>query len=136
MAMTPYTPADHGINGLLPVTLSGCSQLFDSRVIATAKDFSEEFLLKEDMEAQDLLDVGHVQASIADRQCSGSANTYLAAAINRPNIYVLLNAHVAKLLYTGTIEVVPSFRPVEFGSKPGGELRDSHMVRGNFHRLR
>ena len=55
-----YTPANHGVNGMLPVTLPGSSQLFDSQVIATAKDLSEQFLLNEYIGARDLLGVGHV----------------------------------------------------------------------------
>ncbi|EDR09885.1 uncharacterized protein LACBIDRAFT_318175 [Laccaria bicolor S238N-H82] len=96
-----YIPANHGTNGMLSVSLPGSSQLIDSRVIATTRELSEEFPFNEDMGA------------------GISATTYLAAAINRPNVHVLLNAHVTKLLRTGTIQGVPSFRSVEFAGKPG-----------------
>ena len=119
-----YLPANHGTNGMLSVSLPGSSQLIDSRVIATTRELSEEFPFNEDMGGGDVLGIGWVQASIADGQRSSSATTYLAAAINRPNVHVLLNTHVTKLLRTGTIKGVPSFRSVEFASKPGGELRD------------
>ena len=119
-----YIPANHGTNGMLSVSLPGSSQLIDSRVIATTRELSEEFPFDEDMGGGDVLGIGWVQSSIADGQRSSSATTYLAAAINRPNVHILLNAQVTKLLRTGTIKGVPSFRSVEFASKPGSELWD------------
>lgn len=48
---------------------------------------SAEFPLNEDMGGGDMLGVGWVQAYIANGYRSSSANIYLTAAVNRPNIH-------------------------------------------------
>ena len=104
----------------MPVSLPGRSQSIDARVIATTKEMPHEFAFNKDMGGGDVLGLGWTQSSIGGGKRSSSATTYLAAAINRPNVHVLINAQVTKLLHTGSIGTVPSFRAVQFARKPGG----------------
>ena len=116
-----YIPANHGTDGILPVSLPGNAQAIDSRVIATTKDLAYEFPFNEDMGGgENILGVGWAQFSIGGGMRSSSATTYLAAALNRPNLDVIINAQVTKLLHRGTVGGLPSFHTVQFSRSPGG----------------
>ncbi|EDR06631.1 uncharacterized protein LACBIDRAFT_299608 [Laccaria bicolor S238N-H82] len=114
-----YVPAIHSTNGIMPVSLAGRSQSIDARVIATTKEMPHDFPFNKDMGGGDVLGLGWIQSSIGGGKRSSSATSYLAAAINRPNVHVLINAQVTKLLHTGSLSAVPSFRAVQFARKPG-----------------
>lgn len=109
-----YIPANHGTNGILPVSLPGASQAIDARVIATTQELASEFPYSKDQGGGDVLGIGWVQSSIGGGKRSSSSSTYLADAIKRPNLSVLINAQVTKLAKTGTVDGKPSFRAVHF----------------------
>lgn len=47
-------------------------------------------------------------------------SAYLKPNVNRPNLDVLTNAHVTKVVRTGTLLGQPIFRGVEFAAGRGG----------------
>jgi choline dehydrogenase len=121
-----FIPENHGTRGLVSVSLPGNAQGIDQRVIATTRELASEFPFNPDTGGGDVLGVGWVQNSIGNGQRSSSSTAYLAEALKRPNVDVLINAHVTKLVQTGTTRqaggTVPAFRALEFSSGPGGEL--------------
>ncbi|KAF5325871.1 hypothetical protein D9611_000975 [Ephemerocybe angulata] len=123
-----YTPANHGTTGTLPVSLPGNSQGIDARVIATTKEQAAEFPFNQDMGGGDVLGVGWTQNSIGNGERSSSSTTYLAEALKRPNVDLLLNAQVTKLVQTGTTFLppfgpsVPAFRSLQFSKGPGAPV--------------
>ena len=61
-----------------------------------------------------LCDSGWAQFTIKSGVRSSSATSYLAPQFaERPNLHVLLNSRVSRILQTGSFQGVPSFRTVE-----------------------
>ncbi|KAJ7195565.1 GMC oxidoreductase-domain-containing protein [Mycena rebaudengoi] len=105
-----FDPAVHGVNGMNTVSLAGFPSDIDSRVIKTTQQLAE-FPFNLDMNSGNQLGIGWLQSTIKDGSRSSSATSYLAPQfINRPNLHVLLNARVTRVLKTGT----DAFRSVEF----------------------
>ncbi|KIM42957.1 GMC oxidoreductase [Hebeloma cylindrosporum] len=115
-----FIPKLHGFNGLTSVSLPGASTPLDPRVI-NATQTSSEYPFNQDMSGGDhsLLGIGWLQSSAGGGVRSSSSTSYLAPANSRPNLTVLVNATVMKLIQTGTKNGVPSFKSVQFGSSPG-----------------
>jgi choline dehydrogenase len=88
--------------------------------MATTEQLSE-FPYNEDTSGGDhsLLGIGFVQSSIGGGVRSSSSTSYLADANSRPNLTVLINATVVKLLQSGTKGGLKSFQSVQFSSSPG-----------------
>ncbi|KAF8154533.1 aryl-alcohol oxidase [Crassisporium funariophilum] len=116
-----FIPSLHGFSGEVSVSLPGNSQGIDARVIATTSQLKSEFPLNHDMSGGDqpLLGVGWVQSSVGGGVRSSSSTSYLANGNSRPNLHVLINATVMKLIQSGTKGGLPSFRSVQFTSSPG-----------------
>ncbi|PPR03999.1 hypothetical protein CVT24_010492 [Panaeolus cyanescens] len=96
-----WDPSLHGTNGPVSISLPGHSQTIDAKVIATTQELSDEFPFLPDTGGGDILGVGWTQNSIGNGQRSSSSTAYLRPASSRPNLHILLNAHVMKLLPTG-----------------------------------
>ncbi|KAJ6594334.1 alcohol oxidase [Mycena capillaripes] len=106
-----FNPAVHGFNGINTVTLSGFPSPIDSRVIGTTNEI-DEFPFNLDMNSGYHLGIGWNQETVKDGSRSSSATSYLAPQyINRPNLHVLLHAHVTRVLQSGSKS---TFRTVEF----------------------
>jgi choline dehydrogenase-like flavoprotein len=114
--------------------LPGFNESIDARVLKTTRQL-KEFPYNEDMSGVDrsLLGVGFIQSSIGGGVRSSSSTSYLAQANQRPNLTVLINATVLKLLQTGFHHGLKSFRAVEFtnspgtGSSPAGTLYPAYL---------
>ncbi|KAK1235690.1 hypothetical protein PQX77_001061 [Marasmius sp. AFHP31] len=107
--------AVHGFNGINSVTLSGFRHQVNTRVIQASKSMANDsdyrFIL--DMNSGDHLGVGFGQSTVFNGSRSSSATSYLGEQfINRPNLSVLLHAHVTHIL------------PIN----PGGDLLSSKSV--------
>lgn len=117
-----YNPGIHPTSGAVFASLPGFSTTIDSRVIAASQQLSAEFPFKLDQNDGSPLGIGWTQNSIGGGKRSSSATAYLQnGQINRPNLHVLLNAQVTKLVKTGVANGLPSFRAVQFASKDGGK---------------
>ncbi|KAJ3542294.1 hypothetical protein NMY22_g3567 [Coprinellus aureogranulatus] len=114
------TPSLHSTTGFLPKSLPGYSPSLDARVVSATRELPAEFPFNEDITSGNVLGVSWLQSSIGGGTRSSSATTYLASAIDRPNLDVLITAHVTKLIRTGRIDGKPVFRGVEFSSTPQG----------------
>ncbi|KAL0568661.1 hypothetical protein V5O48_013324 [Marasmius crinis-equi] len=112
-----FDPAVHGFHGVNSVSLSGFRHEFDDRIINASKSSNDEFRFNLDYNSGNQLGIGRDRESIevqksTEDDCSGygqttvfngtrssSATSYLAPHfIQRPNLHVLLHAHVTKLL--------------------------------------
>ncbi|KAJ6594327.1 aryl-alcohol-oxidase from pleurotus Eryingii [Mycena capillaripes] len=106
-----FNPAVHGFNGINTVTLSGFPSPIDSRVIGITNEI-DGFPFNLDMNSGYHLGIGWIQETVKDGSRSSSATSYLAPQfINRPNLHVLLHAHVTRVLQSGSNS---TFRTVEF----------------------
>lgn len=110
-----FIPSLHSYSGTLDVSLYVATQDIDDRVITTTQQL-REFPYNEDISGidNDLLGIGWAQSSMSKGVRASSSTSYLAAANSRPNLTVLINAMVTKLLPTGASGGLRSFRNVEF----------------------
>ncbi|PPQ80124.1 hypothetical protein CVT25_001423 [Psilocybe cyanescens] len=131
-----FIPSLHGFNGMVSVSLPGNNQSVDSRVLAATRQLGSEFAFNEDMSGGDrsLLGIGFLQSSVGGGVRSSSSTSYLAKANERPNLTVLINAVVMKVIQTGsTHSGLKSFRSVQFTASPGtaisltGKSMPSHV---------
>ncbi|KAJ7693354.1 aryl-alcohol oxidase-like protein [Mycena rosella] len=109
-----FDPAVHGFNGLLGVGLAGYFHPFDQRVFNAVDELSAEFPYNVDYNSgTHQLGIGWTQATIRGGERSSSATAYLAPHfLQRPNLHVLINAQVTRVLQTESL----AFRAVEFAT--------------------
>ncbi|KAF9259776.1 aryl-alcohol-oxidase from pleurotus Eryingii [Marasmius fiardii PR-910] len=98
-----WDPAVHGTSGINSVSLSGYIHELDKRTIEVSKAFGpdSEFKFNLDMNAGDQLGFSWAQSTILKGSRSSSATSYLGPEyIHRPNLHILLHAHVTRILQT------------------------------------
>ncbi|TFK36268.1 pyranose dehydrogenase [Crucibulum laeve] len=114
-----FNPSLHSTHGMLPVSLPGFPESIDNRVIQTTKDLPIEFPYNVDMNSGSPLGVGWLVASIGNGTRSSAATAYLGPKfITRPNLHVVLNTNVQRVLRTNNNKI-PEIRTAEIlsGSK-------------------
>lgn len=120
-------PSVHGTNGLLATSLSGFPVPIDKKVVTASQQLGGDFKFNLDINSGNTLGIGWLQTIVDGRTGirGSSANGYLEPQfLKRPNLHVLVNAEVSRLLQTSG--KVPAFRGVEFRQKVGGPL--SHLT--------
>ncbi|KAJ8689751.1 hypothetical protein PTI98_012620 [Pleurotus ostreatus] len=118
-----FLPELHGTKGAINISLPGFPTPLDSRVLATLDEQKEEFSFNPDMGGGDVLGVGWTIQSIGNGQRSSSATSYLKPAQSRPNLEIMVNAQVTKLVQTGTTKGRPAFRCVQFTQHEGAPVK-------------
>ncbi|KAJ7614845.1 aryl-alcohol oxidase [Roridomyces roridus] len=122
-----YDPKVHSTTGINSVSLPGFQWLMFPRVIQTTKENPEEFPFVLDYNAGRPLGVGWAQNTIGNGARSSSAVSYLATEfINRPNLHVLINAQVSRILPKGSSDGVLHFDQVEFSQ----DFQELFVARG------
>ncbi|KAF7375509.1 GMC oxidoreductase [Mycena sanguinolenta] len=110
-----YNPLYHSTTGMVSVSLPGYPHPFDSRIIETTKELSKDWPFNLDMNSGHMLGIGWPQQSIDTFARSSGATAYLAPQyLARKNLHVLTNAHVTRIIQTGTDSGKPAFRSVEY----------------------
>ncbi|KAF5316717.1 hypothetical protein D9619_006567 [Psilocybe cf. subviscida] len=116
-----FIPQNHGFKGEVSVSLPAFNQSIDPFVI-NATSQVPGFPFNKDTAGgdQSLLGIGWLQSSAGGGVRSSSSTSYLANANKRPNLTVLINATVRKLVQTGNGKKgTKAFRSVQFSSTPG-----------------
>ncbi|KAK1235691.1 hypothetical protein PQX77_001062 [Marasmius sp. AFHP31] len=117
-----FDPAVHSFSGINSVTLSGFRHQVDTRIIQASKSMANDsdYRFNLDMNSGDQLGVGFGQSTVFNGTRSSSATSYLGEQfIIRPNLFVLLHAHVTHILPTNPGEDLLSFKSVEFSQDFG-----------------
>ncbi|KAJ6480398.1 aryl-alcohol oxidase [Mycena sanguinolenta] len=110
-----YDPTLHSTTGMVSISLPGYPHPFDSRIVETTQELSEDWPFNLDMNSGSMLGIGWPQQSIATSTRSSGATAYLAPEyMSRTNLHVLVNVHVTRILQTGTDSGKPAFRSVEY----------------------
>ncbi|KAF8512598.1 aryl-alcohol oxidase [Hysterangium stoloniferum] len=117
-----FDPSVHGFNGINSVSLPGYPQAIDNMVIQTTVELADEFPFNQDINSGNPLGLGWTQLSVGNGQRSSSSTSYLGPQfINRPNLSVLLHAHVTRILPSSTTAGNnPIFQTVEFAQSNKG----------------
>ena len=96
-------------------SLYSASQVFDDRVIETTRQLPEFSFNRDTSGTNDnLLGIGWIQSSIKNGVRVSSSTSYLTAANGRPNLTILINSMVTKLLPTCDVGGLKAFRTVQF----------------------
>ncbi|KXN87285.1 Choline dehydrogenase, mitochondrial [Leucoagaricus sp. SymC.cos] len=106
-----FNPRIHGFEGPLGISLGNVAQPTNSLIIQTTKDLPDEFNFIEDQNAGRPIGIAWTQFSIANGSRCSAATAYLDPVFGRPNLSVLVNNYVTRILETAK----GSFRTVEFG---------------------
>ncbi|KAF7322114.1 Alcohol oxidase [Mycena kentingensis (nom. inval.)] len=114
-----FDPAVHAFNGINSVTMSGFPTEIDNKVFAVTRDDADFFPFNLDMNSGSHLGLGWTQMTALDGARSSSATSYLAPKfVSRPNLHVLLNARVVRIVPTSEKD----FRTVQFLVAKGQEF--------------
>ncbi|KAJ7583798.1 hypothetical protein C8J56DRAFT_863270 [Mycena floridula] len=107
-----FDPSVHGLHGINSMSLAGHPQSINGRVIKAATELGGKFKFNQDMNGGSPLGLGWLQATIkgGTGSRSSAATSYLAPQYsNRPNLHILLDSRVRRILETNR-----EFRTVEF----------------------
>ncbi|KAF8883622.1 aryl-alcohol-oxidase from pleurotus Eryingii [Gymnopilus junonius] len=119
-----FNPAVHGFSGFNSISLAGAPTIIDGRALAATEELGEDFERNEDYNSGSPLGFGWSQNVIdgPSGSRSSSSSGYLRNALKRPNLHVLVNAQVSRIVQTGTEHGLPAFRKVEYRVNDGGSL--------------
>ncbi|KAI0316820.1 alcohol oxidase [Amylostereum chailletii] len=121
-----YDPAIHSKTGAVGISLPGQSLLTDKLVLDAQKELASDFPFNLDYNSGNMLGISWTQFAVADGARSSSARDYIAPALSRSNLDVIVNAQVTKLCRTGTGKTgLPAIRGVEFapyGNSTGAQF--------------
>lgn len=108
-------PADHGY-GPLEMSLPGFPTTADQKVVATTQVNGSLFPYNIDLNSGNSVGIGLIQSTIGHGERSSSATAYLEPALNRPNLHLLIENTVTRLVSTKGSNGVPTFTGVEFAA--------------------
>ncbi|KAF9257052.1 aryl-alcohol-oxidase from pleurotus Eryingii [Marasmius fiardii PR-910] len=98
-----YIPAVHGHSGVNSDSLPGFPTPIDARVLRTTQELPEEFPFNMDYNSGFHLGIGWSIATIRHGERSSSATSYLGPKyVSRPNLHVVLNTRVTRVLSSNT----------------------------------
>ncbi|EPQ58624.1 alcohol oxidase [Gloeophyllum trabeum ATCC 11539] len=114
-------PSIHGTDGPLAISLPGFLLGTDERVVNASHELPE-FRYNIDQNSGDMIGIGWAQSTIANGTRTTSAGSYIEPALLRPNLDILVDTQVTKVLQTGNHDGTPVFRGVEFAQSATGPL--------------
>ncbi|KAK0495556.1 aryl-alcohol oxidase precursor [Armillaria luteobubalina] len=121
-----FDPAVHGFDGINFVSLPGYPRGIDGRVIQVTKELPREFPFNLDYNSGYELGIGWRPSTIGNGTRSSSQTSYLGLEyVGRPNLHVLIHAHVTRILPssdTPNPSVFPTFNAVEFSQDDGATM--------------
>ncbi|KAF8868344.1 aryl-alcohol-oxidase from pleurotus Eryingii [Infundibulicybe gibba] len=112
----------HG-NGPVQISLPNFPTETDSRVINASRELGGEFIFNLDMQSGNSIGItlrllpGVAQSAIGNGERSSSATAHLDPALARPNLDVLVQTQVTRLIRSGTTRRGPLFTRVEFSQR-------------------
>ncbi|KZT38445.1 aryl-alcohol-oxidase from pleurotus Eryingii [Sistotremastrum suecicum HHB10207 ss-3] len=114
-----FEPSVHGFNGPLGVSLPGYPNEISGRIINTTNADPTTFPFNLDGNSGNQLGISWLQASINDTVRSSSATAYLAPKyISRPNLDVLIEQQVTKILFSKAGRMSPHATGIQFSAGP------------------
>ncbi|KAK0460531.1 alcohol oxidase [Desarmillaria tabescens] len=117
-----YDPAVHSFDGINFVSLPGYPRGTDGRVIQVTEELPCEFPFNLDYNSGYQLGIGWMTSTIGNGTRSSSQTSYLGPQyIDRPNLHVLIHAHVTRILPSDT-NTIPTFNSVEFTQDNGATM--------------
>ncbi|KAF8218301.1 aryl-alcohol oxidase-like protein [Mycena galopus ATCC 62051] len=117
-----YNPLVHSTTGKTSVSLPGFAWPTGNYVLQTTKELHDDFPFNLDYNSGSPLGVGWLQETIGGGERSSAATSYLTPDVQqRPNLHILLNARVFKLLANTSNDQV-AFNGVQFSHSQSPSL--------------
>ncbi|KAK0224247.1 aryl-alcohol oxidase precursor [Armillaria fumosa] len=118
-------PAVHGFDGVNSVSLPGYPRGTDGLVIQATEELPDDFPFNLDYNSGYQLGIGWAPFTVGNGTRSSSETSYLGPAyVGRPNLHVLIHAHVTRILSSNTTTSVrPTFDSVEFTQDNGATMQ-------------
>ncbi|KAF8873117.1 aryl-alcohol-oxidase from pleurotus Eryingii [Infundibulicybe gibba] len=110
----------HGF-GPVQISLPNFPTEIDNRVIDASKELGGEFPFNLDMQSGNSIGISVAQVAIGNGERSSSATAYLDPVLARPNLDVLIQTQVTRLIQSGTTRRGPLFTRVEFSQSEKGK---------------
>ncbi|OSD04767.1 GMC oxidoreductase [Trametes coccinea BRFM310] len=107
-------PSIHGKNGAINISVHNAPYPTDDPVVRAAQEVGGDFRLMEDYNSGDPLGLAWFQGSIGNGIRNDAATAYLAPALSRKNLDILIKTQVTKLVQTGFQDDKPVIRGVTF----------------------
>ncbi|KAF8175506.1 pyranose dehydrogenase [Mycena galopus ATCC 62051] len=127
-AAAQYDATHHSTTGIHHIGLPVVARDLDQKIINNLSD--SEFPFNSNVNSGKPIGFGWTPHSVKDGARNSSATSYLAKEyLARSNLHVLINAHVTRILQTGTSDAGPVFRGVELVQKGGVSSRQTVMAR-------
>ncbi|PIL22610.1 hypothetical protein GSI_15300 [Ganoderma sinense ZZ0214-1] len=114
-----FDPTLHD-DGLVPISVEGFPLGTDSRVIETTQDLPDQFPFNLDYNSGDTIGFGWIQSTIQHGRRVSAATSYLAVALDRTNLDVVVNTRVTKVFPVGREQGKPVFRGVQMAQAAEG----------------
>lgn len=119
-----FDPAVHGTTGLLNISLPQSLLPVDFISVNASAELSAEFPFNRDFNSGNTIGISWVQSTIYEGARSSSASAFIAPALQRPNLEVVVNTLATKLIPTKRTNGTPDIRTVELlNSKTSKPLR-------------
>ncbi|KAJ3970847.1 GMC oxidoreductase-domain-containing protein [Lentinula raphanica] len=104
----------HGSGGPVSFTLPGQLLPTDELAIDASNELSNEFPFNLDYNSGNTIGLGWTQATIANGRRVTAASAYLVPAMLRPNLDILVNTQVTKILQSNIKDNLPVLKAVQF----------------------
>lgn len=117
-----FDPRFHGFNGVLKTSLPNFPMATDGRVLNVTKTNPKQFPFRLDQNSGNNIGIGWAQTTTGGGERSSSSTAYLRPILDRPNLDVVINAQVTRLINIGgtgnsataSTTATPDMRSVEF----------------------
>ncbi|TEB27549.1 alcohol oxidase [Coprinellus micaceus] len=119
-----YDPKVHGYSGKVSTSLPWDGPVeHDLRTVKNA-ELQKEFPITLDVNAGRPMGVSWMQSTIGNGERSSASTAYLTPEVReRPNLTILVNTYITRVLPVRTTGHVPDIRTVEVAPRTGGETR-------------
>ncbi|KAI0720537.1 alcohol oxidase [Cerioporus squamosus] len=124
-----FNPALHNTSGVVDISVPGVSLAIDQRGLNASQELSSEFPFNLDYNSGDTIGFSWTQSTIHDGRRVTSATSYLAQALNRSNLDILVNTRVTKLVPVGEVSGKPDMRGVQFAQSANGTVYTLHAAK-------
>ncbi|KAK0499146.1 aryl-alcohol oxidase precursor [Armillaria luteobubalina] len=120
-----FDPAVHGFHGVNSVSLPGYPRGTDGLVIQATEELADDFPFNLDYNSGYTLGIGWAPLTVGNGTRSSSETSYLGPAyVGRPNLHVLIHAHVTRILSSDSTSCgKPTFDSVEFTQDNGATMQ-------------
>ncbi|KZV70517.1 GMC oxidoreductase [Peniophora sp. CONT] len=107
-----FDPAVHGTTGLLNISLPQSLLPVDFITMNASAELSDEFPFNRDYNSGDPIGITWVQSTIFEGVRFSSASAFIAPALQRPNLEVVVNTLATNVMSTRKTNGVPDIRTV------------------------